>query len=429
MNRKIVIAVAGVVIIFTAAYTAYRFGLSRADQHLQSDQLIDPATGKRVLYWHDPMVPGQRFDKPGKSPFMDMPLVPVYSDGDRDGSGVTIDPRAQQRLGVRTAMVEKKSLASQITAAGTIEYNEREVAVVQARANGFIERVHVRTPLQVVRAGQALADVYLPDWVAAQEEYLAVQRMQSGARESLLAAATQRMRLVGMSDEHIAKVTQTKTVQPRLTLRAPIAGVITELTAREGMTITSGAPLFRINGVDTVWVYGEVPEAQLGQIRPGLAVTASATALPGVTLQGKVLELLPEVSRETRTAKARIELHNKQKLLASGMFVTIHFAAASPLPVLTVPSEAVIATGNRNIVIVAEDGGRFRPVVVETGAESDGATEIRNGLDEGQQVVVSAQFLIDSEASLKAATTRMEGAAEPTLSVSQEDHSAHGERK
>jgi Cu(I)/Ag(I) efflux system membrane fusion protein len=253
--------------------------------------------------------------------------------------------------------------------------------------------------------------------------------MQSEARDSLLAAATQRMRLVGMSEEHVATVSQTKTVQPRLTIRSPIAGVITELAAREGMTITSGAPLFRINGVDTVWVYGEVPEAQLGQIKPGLAVTATATALPGVILQGKVLAVLPEVSRETRTAKARIELHNSRKLLASGMFVTIHFAPASPLPVLTIPSEAVITTGNRTVVIVAEEGGRFRPMVVELGVESDGVTEIRTGLEEGQRVVVSAQFLIDSEASLKAATTRMEGAAAPTPSAPQDDQSLHGEHK
>jgi Cu(I)/Ag(I) efflux system membrane fusion protein len=262
MNRKIIIAgVVGIAFALAAVYAAYRTGLSSADR-AQANQLSDATTGKRVLYWHDPMVPERRFDKPGKSPFMDMQLVPVYADDDKQGGGVTIDPRAQQRLGVRTALVEKKSLATQITAAGTVEYNERDVAVVQARANGFIERVHVRTPLQVVSAGQPLADVYLPDWVAAQEEYLAVQRMQSEARDSLLAAATQRMRLVGMSEEHVATVSQTKTVQPRLTIRSPIAGVITELAAREGMTITSGAPLFRINGVNTVWVYGEVPADQ-----------------------------------------------------------------------------------------------------------------------------------------------------------------------
>jgi membrane fusion protein, copper/silver efflux system len=410
MNRKIVIVAVGVALVLVGAYGAYRFGLNRGGQQAQHNDLIDPATGKRILYWHDPMVPGQRFEKPGKSPYMDMPLVPVFAQEGADktmAGGVTIHPRAQQRLGVRTALVEKKSLAIEVTAAGTVEYNERDVAVVQARANGFIEHVYVRTPLQVVSAGQALADVYFPDWVAAQEEYLAVQRMQSDAGESLLAAATQRMRLVGMSDEHITAVTQSKTVQPRMTLRAPIAGVVTELTAREGMTVMNGAALFRINGVDTVWVYGEVPEAQIEQINPGLAVTATATALPGVTLQGKVLALLPEVSRDTRTAKARIELLNTKRLLSSGMFVTIHFVLAPQVAVLTVPTEAVIATGDRSVVVVSEEGGRFRPVVVETGAESDGATEIRSGLEDGQQVVVSAQFLIDSEASLKAAMERM----------------------
>src|SRR5439155_6956422 len=201
----------------------------------------DPATGKKVLYWHDPMVPGQKFDKPGKSPFMDMQLVPVYADGGGDEGTVAISSRVQQNLGVRTAEVKPGSLASAVEAVGSVAYNERDVAVVQARSSGFLERLYVRAPLDPVRKGQPLAELYVPDWVAAQEEYLSAKRI--GARSDaaslsgLADAAKQRMRLAGMSDAQIAAVEAGGKIQARVTITAPIAGVIGELTAREGMTV------------------------------------------------------------------------------------------------------------------------------------------------------------------------------------------------
>ncbi|HEX5689427.1 MAG TPA: efflux RND transporter periplasmic adaptor subunit, partial [Roseiflexaceae bacterium] len=331
MNNKLIIAISvSILAAALIAFGAYQLG-ARSGQHSEpaTGDLIDPATGKRVLYWHDPMYPGQRFDKPGKSPFMDMQLVPVFAesgaDGAKDDGGVSIDPRVQQRLGVRTVAVERKALNEAITAVGNVEYNERDVAVVQARANGFVERLHVRTPLQAVAAGQALAELYIPDWVAAQEEFLAVQRMQSDARAPLLEAAMQRMRLAGMSDQHIAEIEKTQKVQARLTVRTPIAGVVTSLDARDGMTVMSGAPLFRINGLNSVWVYAEVPETQMSRIKTGTHVMGSATASPGTELHGSVLAVLPEVSPDTRTAKARIELRNDKRMLSPGMFVSLRF--------------------------------------------------------------------------------------------------------
>jgi Cu(I)/Ag(I) efflux system membrane fusion protein len=416
MNNKLIITISACILAAALiAFGAYQLG-ARSGQHSEpaTADLIDPATGKRVLYWHDPMYPGQRFDKPGKSPFMDMQLVPVFAD-DAKAGGVSIDPRVQQRLGVRTAVVERKSLNEEITAVGNVEYNERDVAVVQARANGYIERLHVRTPLQSVTAGQALADLYVPEWVAAQEEFLAVQRMQSDARATLLEAAVQRMRLVGMSDQHIAEIEKTQKAQARLTVRAPIAGVVTSLDARDGMTVMSGAPLFRINGLSTVWVYAEVPEAQLNRVKVGTHVMGSATALPGTELHGSVLAVLPEVSSQTRTARARIELRNDKRLLTPGMFVSLRFVTPQAAPVLVVPSEAIIVTGERSVVIVAEGEGRFRPVVVTTGVEGEGLIEVTSGLQEGEAVVTSAQFLIDSEASLKGALERMGEVPSPEL--------------
>jgi membrane fusion protein, copper/silver efflux system len=369
---------------------------------------VDPTTGKKVLYWHDPMVPGQKFDKPGKSPFMDMQLVPVYADSGGNEGGVAISSRVQQNLGMRTAEVKQGSLTPTVEAVGSVAYNERDVAVVQARSNGFLERLYVRAPLDPVRKGQPLAELYVPDWVAAQEEYMSAKRI--GAQtdvKGLAEAAAQRMRLAGMSEEQIRAIEIGGKVQPRLVITAPIGGVIGELTAREGMTVMAGAPLFRINGLSTVWVNAEVPEAAAAQVRPGNPVEARTPAVSGTVFKGRVSAILPEVNPATRTIKARIEVANPKGELAPGMFATVNFIPAARKDVLLVPSEAVIQTGKRSVVVVAQSDGTFAPVDVELGLDSNGQTEIRKGLQAGQKVVVSGQFLVDSEANLKASTTRM----------------------
>jgi len=372
---------------------------------------VDSATGKKVLYWHDPMVPGQKFDKPGKSPFMDMELVPVLAEADADAGAVSISPRVQQSLGVRTVEVKQGTVTTAVEAVGSAAYNERDVAVVQARSNGFLERLYVRAALDPVRQGQPLAELYVPDWVAAQEEFLSAKRIGAGAGGNAFAglvdAARQRMRLAGMSDEQIRRVEATGVVQARTTLVAPISGVIGELAAREGMTVMAGAPLFRINGLGTIWVNAEVPEATAAQLKPGNPVEARVPALPGVVFRGKVSAILPEVNPATRTIKARIELANPGGHLVPGMFATVNFTPAARTQVLLVPSEAVIQTGKRSVVIVAQGDGRFAPAEVEIGIDSNGQTEIRKGLQLGQKIVVSGQFLVDSEANLRSATMRM----------------------
>ena len=391
---------------------------------------VDPANGKRVLYWHDPMVPGQKFDKPGKSPFMDMELVPVYADDRAGTGGVAIDPRLQQNLGIRTTKAVAGSLSNAISAVGNVAYNERDVVLVQARSNGFVEKLFVRAALDPVRKGQPLAELYVPEWIAAQEEYLAAKRLHTDvdalALGGLADAAAQRMRLAGMSDQQIREVDARGAVQPRFTITSPIDGVVGVLSAREGMTVATGAPLFRLNGLATVWVNAEVPERAAALVRPGDAVEALAPALPGSVFKGRVSAILPEVDATTRTLKARIELKNAGGRLVPGMFATIDFAPAHRKDAVLVPSEAVLRTGKRTVVIVAQGDGRFAPIDVETGIESNGRTEIRNGVHAGDSVVVSGQFLIDSEANLKAAITRMSGM--PANTVSDIGSATTGER-
>lgn len=392
----------------------------------QTTGTVDPATGKRVLYWHDPMVPGQKFDKPGKSPFMDMQLVPVYAEGGADEGTVAISPRVQQNLGVRVSDVELGSQTPTMEAVGSVAYNERDVAVVQARGSGFLERLYVRAPLDPVRKGQPLAELYVPEWVAAQEEYLSAKRIGATSAAPSFAgladAAKQRMRLAGMSEVQIQAVETSGKVQPRVTITAPISGVVGELTAREGMTVIAGAPLFRINGLSTVWVNAEIPEAAAAQVRPGSPIEVRTPPLSGVVFKGRVNAILPEVNPVTRTIKARIELANPGGQLVPGMFATVNLAPATRKDILLVPSEAVIQTGKRSVVVVAQGDGRFAPVDVEVGLDSNGMTEIRKGLQAGQKVVVSGQFLLDSEANLKASATRM--VEMPAPAASQEDDAA-----
>lgn len=372
---------------------------------------IDPATGRRVLYWHDPMVPGQRFDQPGRSPFMDMDLVPVFEGAGEDGSGVEISPRIRQNLGIRTVRVTRGTIAPRVEAVGNVAYNERDQVVVEARAMAFVEALHVRATLDAVAAGEALAELYVPSWIAVQEEFLAVADMEGVNLAPLVDAARQRMRQAGMTEAQIGAFEASSTVDARYVVRAPIAGVIDELGVREGMTVMPGDLLYRINGIDTVWVTAEIPETQAMLVRPGTPVTARSGALPGETFAGIVETLLPSVDPVTRTIQARIEIDNRDRSLVPGMFVSIDLAGAGR-EVLLVPTEAVIETGRRTVVIRAEPGGTFAPADVETGLSADGQTEIIAGLNEGDSIVASGQFLIDSEANLSSAITRMGTTAE-----------------
>ena len=410
-NTSKTMLVLALVIVFVATGAgAYWLGArhnGQAPAPLASKAPAGTGTDRKPLYWQDPMAPGQKFDKPGKSPFMDMPLVPVYAEQAGDEGTVVINPRVQQNLGVRTAEVTRATLATSLSAVGSVVYNERNLVLVQARSNGFLEKLYVRAPLDPVKKGQALAELYVPDWIAAQEEYLTARRLQSRGLGGIEDAARQRMRLTGMDEGQIRLVVSTGKVHPRTTLTAPVSGVVAELAAREGMTVAAGAPLFRINGLATVWVNAEIPEAQAAQVRPGNAVEARTPALPGVVFKGKVGAILPEVNAATRTLKARIELSNPSGQLVPGMFATLQFTQSGGKEVLLVPTEAVIQTGTRVVVMVAQGDGRFVPTAVELGAEANGQTEIRNGLALGQRVVVSGQFLIDSEANLKGTTARM----------------------
>jgi len=365
---------------------------------------------RQALYWYDPMFPQQQFDKPGKSPFMDMQLVPRYADGAASAAtpAVQIDPGLAQNIGVRLASVSRGVLTSRLALSGILAFNERDVAVVQARAAGFVERVYARAPGDVLKAGAPLVDLLIPEWAAAQEEFLALRR--SGER-GLIDAARQRLRLSGMPAGLIAQMERSGQVQSVLTVTSPISGALQTLEVREGMTVTPGQTLARFNGLDQVWLQVAVPEAQSAMLNVGQRVQSHFVGLPGKALDGTVSAILPATAMDSRTVQVRVELPNPDGALRPGMTAQVSLAQTDGQALLQVPSEALIRTGKRVLVMLAEEGGRYRPVEVETGVENQDHTVILSGLQEGQQVVASGQFLLDSEASLKGVTATAAEAA------------------
>jgi Cu(I)/Ag(I) efflux system membrane fusion protein len=410
---------------------------ARPDDH-GSRAASAPAAERQVLYWYDPMVPTQKFDKPGKSPFMDMQLVPRYADeaaapGATPDSApaLTVSTQARQALGLRLAQVERGPVVAVVEAVGTVQLNERDISIVQARTAGFVERVYGRAPGDVVAAGTPLVDLMNPDWLGAQQEYLAVKATGDAA---LAQAARQRLLLLGMSTTVVDELDRSGRAVALQTVTAPAGGVITELAVRNGMAVAPGMTLVRINGLATVWLEAALPEALAAPLRPGQPVEARFPALPGEVVKGRIAAILPEANRETRTLRLRIELPNPGQRLRAGLFAQVNLQGAQR-EALTVPAEAVIRTGRRALVYLSEAEGRYRPVEVEIGEQVGERIVIRSGLAVGQQVVASGQFLIDSEASLQGVMARAPAPvapaapAMPAPPAASADHGSHGAPK
>lgn len=404
MKLKLTAAVGALLLV--GAALGYWVALQRSASEGTDTTNAEVQSGRKVLYWHDPMVPSAKFDKPGKSPFMDMQLVPVYAD-EEGGATVKVSPTVVQNLGIRLGKVEKIVLQPRLNAVGSVAFDERLLEVVQARVEGYVTRLRVKAPLESVRRGQPLVEILSPAWLEAQEEYLALLDAQSERGQSIRDAARRRLVVLGVPGATIRDLETQRKTNATTTLVAPIDGVVTELAVREGAAFMPGAPLFRINGISTVWVNAAVPEAQVSMIPLGTSATARATAWPGDTFTGRVAALLPEVDPQTRTLTVRIVIENAQLKLAPGMFVSLEFIGNATEAQLAVPSEAVIMTGERNAVIVAREGGGFDVAEVIVGREADGRTAILSGLQEGQSIVISGQFLLDSEASLRSAVSRL----------------------
>lgn len=375
--------------------------------------------GRKVLYWYDPMTPDQRFDKPGKSPFMDMDLMPRYADEVADDGGVTVSARQQQNLGMRSAKAERRVISSPLNVYGTVTADERSLRTVAARAGGLVEKLYVAASQQQVKKGQKLATLWIPDWTAAQQEYLAVRQL--GDR-SLSAAARQRLALQFMPEDILRRIDKTGQPQTRIDVVAPEDGYLSQLSVREGAQVAAAQPLFELTSLKQVWIVMDYPPSAAGQVQVGSQVSGNSDSQPGDVFRGVVSELLPDADAVNRTLKARVVIDNLQQKLRPGMYLTLTLDAPARTPVLAIPQEALIQTGTRNTVLLDDGNGHFTPQMVTAGATRDGWTQILSGLSEGQSVVTSGQFLIDSEASLRSA---LPAAASAETTPDAHQHGSH----
>jgi Cu(I)/Ag(I) efflux system membrane fusion protein/cobalt-zinc-cadmium efflux system membrane fusion protein len=377
------------------------------------------AGGAEPLYWKAPMDPTYIRDQPGKAP-MGMDLVPVCGDPPAaGGGGIAIHPGIIQSMGVRMADVERRDLTRTIRAVGRVDYDERLVAHVHTKIQGWIEKLYVEYSGQVVKPGQRLLEIYSPELVSTQEEFLIALRYQeetsgssfpdvqeSGA--SLLSATRRRLELWDIPDRDIERLLETREIRKTLTLYAPAGGVVTQLMVREGMEVTPNQNLYTISDLSRVWVYANVYEYELPWVETGQLAEVTLSYLPGATFRGEVSYVYPFLEPKTRTARVRIELANPDGLLKPDMYADVRIYAATVPGVLTVPEEALIRSGKRTLAVVALGQGRFEPRPVELGIDSgDGWLEVRSGLREGDRVVTSGQFLIDSESKLQEAVQKL----------------------
>jgi Cu(I)/Ag(I) efflux system membrane fusion protein len=362
-----------------------------------------------------PMHPQIIKDQPGTCPICGMDLVERMLDpmtGKRPQ--VALTSAVVQTLGVRTAQVERGTLWKYISTVGRIEYDETRLAHVHPRASGWIESLELRAEGEPVKRGQQLAELYAPDILSAQVDFLLSRDGgRTGQRGISADKARNILRLLDVPDDIIRAIENTGEPRNRIPVRAPIDGIVTQMTARDGMYVTESSQMFTIADLSRVWVMVDVYEHQIDWLAPGLTAEMTVPARPGRSWEGKVDYLYPELDPQTRTLRVRLVFDNPGLVLKPNMFANVVIYGGPKRDVLKIPAEALIVTGERTAVVkslASDDGGqRFQPVDVVTGMQRGGEVEILSGLDEGDRIVTSGQFLIDSESSLQASFMRMAG--------------------
>ncbi|MGB5261513.1 MAG: efflux RND transporter periplasmic adaptor subunit [Gammaproteobacteria bacterium] len=363
---------------------------------------------QEILYWVAPMDPNYRRDKPGKSP-MGMDLVPVYADADAgDGSGVTIAPEVVQNLGVRTAVAERSRLWRGIDTVGYVDYDESMVSHIHLRTEGWIENLAVESEGARVTRGQRLFDLYAPELVNAQQEF--IQALKIG-NQGLVRASRSRLAALGIPDSQISQLEKDRKPGQTIPVYAPQDGVVASLSVREGMFVKPADVIMSLADLSSVWLLAEIFERQADWVKVGQPATVSLSFLPGRTWEGTVEYIYPSLDPKTRTLKARLRFPNPDEALKPNMYANVKIYGGPQEAIVVIPIEALIRTGREERVIIARGGGRFEARRVRAGIESGEWVQMLAGVAPGEEVVVSGQFLIDSEASLRASMRRMDATA------------------
>jgi RND family efflux transporter MFP subunit len=381
-----------------------------------------PAAGDReVLFYRNPMNPAVTSPVPAKDE-MGMDYAPVYADqvDEAQGQGTTvrIDAAVVQNMNVRTALVEKRDLYAPIRTVGSLDYDQQRMVTVTTKYSGWVEKVHVNYVGEPVTKGQPLFEVYSPELVQTIHELFSAldfaRDMGSAPEdarrrtESLVDAARTRLGYWDIAREQIERLEETREVFRTLTVVAPASGLVMKrLEGLEGMAIRPGMEIFHIADISRLWLLVEIFEDQVAWVREGTPAKITLPYFPGETFRGKVRFLEPEFSEATRTMRVKIEIDNPRGELRKGMFATVVFEPLAVAAAVAVPSQAILRTGERNLVVVAAGEGRFTPREVVAGHEAEGWTEILDGLEVGEVVVTSSQFLLDSESKLREAIQKM----------------------
>ena len=365
--------------------------------------MVNAETEKEVLYWVAPMDQNYRRDKPGKSP-MGMDLIPVYADAAEGNGVVNIDPQVVQNLGVRTTAAERTRLWRGIDTVGYADYDESKVSHIHLRTEGWIEKLTVQSEGERVKKGEFLFELYSPKLVNAQEEL--VTAIASG-NKGLIRASKERLSALGVSDSQIKKLQKDKKIQQRISVYAPQDGVVSTLPVREGMFVKPSMKVMSLGDLSSIWILAEVFERQSAWVRVGQPAEVSLSYQPGKIWQGKVEYIYPDLDPKTRTLKVRLRFDNPDEMLKPNMYANIRIFGGPKEDTIVIPIEALIRTGREERVVVLLGEGRFEARPVTAGIESGDFVEILQGIEEGDLVVTSGQFLIDSEASMRASLTRM----------------------
>jgi len=378
----------------------------------QGQEIVHPSQEKEVKeLYYCPMHPTYTSDKPGDCPICGMKLVKKETTKEAKPmemapGEVMISPEKQQLIGLTTGLVEYRSLSKVIRTGGRVEYDERKLAQVSSRIGGRIDKLFVNFTGAEVKKGEPLLSLYSPELVSAQEEYLLAKETLESAG-SLAESARRKLLLWGITETQIEELEKTKKVQDHLTIYSPQSGVVTMKHVKEGMYVEEGMVLFEIADLTKVWVYGDFYEYEIPFLKVGQKAEVSLSYYPGEMFKGKVSFVFPYLESDTRTVKVRIELPNLHRKLKPGMYANIDLKIDLGEK-LAVPEDAVLDSGKRKVVFLAKQDGHFEPREVELGPRVEGYYEVRKGLKEGDRVVTSANFLVDSESSLKAGLAGME---------------------
>ncbi|UCB56061.1 MAG: efflux RND transporter periplasmic adaptor subunit [Thiotrichales bacterium] len=361
------------------------------------------AEEEEILYWVAPMDPNYRRDKPGKSP-MGMDLVPVYADGG-EATVVSIKPEVVQNLGIRTTRAERTRLWRGIDTVGYVDYDESRVSHIHLRTEGWIENLAVKSEGERVKQGDRLFDLYSPELVNAQQEF--VTALSSGNKR-LIRASRARLAALGVSDGQVSNIEKTRETRQHISVYAPQDGVVSVLKVREGMFVKPASNVMSLGDLSTVWLLAEIFERQALWVSVGQQAEVRLSYVPGKVWQGTVEYIYPSLDPKTRTLKVRMRFENADEGLKPNMYANVKIFGGAKEGIVVIPIEGLIRTGRDERVVVSLGEGRFEARDVTAGIESGDYVEIIEGVEEGEDIVVSGQFLIDSEASMRASIKRMD---------------------